>query len=84
MNAEIVTLILLAILIVGSNAFWAYTCMQLTNRLMSRNYFEYTQGKVNLKPLRPQTRKQPNEDELVVDPEDDRQARDMNSLMGIV
>lgn len=73
----------LCLLLFATNVFWAYHCMQLTNRLMSRNYFEYTQGKNNLKMRRPQTRQQPNEDELVIDPEDERQAKDMNSLLGI-
>ncbi len=49
---------------------------------MSRNYFEYTQSSASKKPEK--THRRPKDDNLVIDPEDDRQANDMNSLMGIV
>lgn len=74
-------LILLSILLFVTNAFWAYNCMQLTNRLMSRNYFEFTQGKMNLK-TKPQTHQAFQIEGL--DPETERQAKELNSLMGIV
>lgn len=35
---------ILAILLIVSNAFWAWNCNKLINKLMSRNYFEFKQA----------------------------------------
>jgi hypothetical protein len=37
------TIITLALLLLLTNAFWAYQCHRLVNKLMSRNYAEYHQ-----------------------------------------
>jgi hypothetical protein len=38
--------ILLAVLLVLTNAFWAFQYHKLTNKLMSRTFWEYSQAKV--------------------------------------
>ncbi len=71
--------IVLSVMLVLTNVLWAYLCLQLMDRLMSRNYVEFKQGKSIGKP---ELVKAP--DELVVDPVDELQAQEMNALMGIV
>lgn len=64
-------------LLVGSNVFWALLCLKLTNRLMSRNYMEYA---AVLNP--PKSPKSTPQD--MSDPVAERNARDMNAMIGIV
>ncbi len=73
-------LILLSVVMIASNVLWAFLCVQLMDRLMSRNYLEFKQGKVMGKP-EPEVKRP---DELVVDPIDQLQAQEMNALVGIV
>lgn len=70
-------LVLIALLI-GSNIYWASICFKLTNRLMSRNYFEFKQSE--RKPIK-------SKPELVIDEPDEyaeAQAREINTLMNMV
>lgn len=73
------TELILGILLLASNALWAFLCVQLMDRLMSRNYVEFKQGKQ----IGTASKKAIAPDELVVDPIDAIQAQEMNTLMGI-
>ena len=76
MSTEI-SLIAIIVLLVASNAYWAFVCLKLTNRLMSRNYGELLQAEnkpVRLKPV----------PEDMSDPVAERHAADMNSLIGLI
>lgn len=70
---------ILVALMIAQNIFWAFICLKLTNRIMSRNYQEVVQAE--RKTLPPQ---------LVVDEDDtvdhvaERQAKELNSIMGVV
>lgn len=78
MNAEWFTLGFLTFAFLVSNVFWARVCLQLTNRVMSRNYFDVAQGdRVGMnKPMPSVVRSS----EPVFDPEDVRQAEQLNSV----
>lgn len=69
---------LLLLLIVAQNLYWMKICYDLNNKLMSRNYYEYNQAQA-LKA--PSVQKLPDDD---IDYEAERQAREANSLMGVV
>ncbi len=76
MSTEI-SFVTMIVLLVASNAFWAFVCLKLTNRLMSRNYGELLQAQnkpVRLKPI----------PEDLSDPVAERHAADMNSLIGLI
>ena len=64
-------------LLIGSNAYWALVCLKLTNRLMSRNFAEYTQAVRPVKALKPVP-------EDMSDPVAERNARDMNAMIGVI
>lgn len=68
---------ILVALLIASNAYWATVCLKLTNRLMSRNYIEFTQA--NKKPSKPVVVK-----DDISDPVAEQNARDMNAMIGIV
>ena len=68
----------IAFLLIATNIFWASVCLGLTNRLMSRNFAEFTQ--VTAKP----TRLKPVIEEDGFDPHAERQAKDLNSMLGMV
>ncbi len=74
------TEIILAAMLILTNVLWAFLSVQLMDRLMSRNYLEFKQGKTMGKPEL--VSKKP--DELVIDPIDELQAQEMNALVGIV
>jgi hypothetical protein len=69
----------LVILLIGQQVYWGLITMQLTNKLMSRNYFEYAQVEKFREP--PKAREESKEDDYLVDPEDERQAQALNSLV---
>lgn len=64
---------------IAQNALWANICLKLTNRIMSRNYLEVAQGEK--KPQKP-LRQIVEEDDS--DPVAERQAKELNSIMGVV
>lgn len=68
---------MLMILIIGQNVFWAKVCLNLTNRIMSRNYAELTLAEAKPTLQRPQ-------EEDFHDPIAERQAQDLNSMLGMV
>lgn len=68
----------MGLMLIASNCYWAYLHYILTNKLMSRNFYEYQQAQALLSPEVTYTH--PVEH---IDPVDERQARDMNSLVGI-
>jgi hypothetical protein len=80
MTIEWSIILALVLLLVVQQIFWAKMCSGLLNKLMSRNYYEYAQA---------QALKYPSAQKLQVvddevDPEAERQAREINSLMGMV
>ena len=80
MSLELATLIILVTLFVATNVFWSMLTLKLVNKIMSRSYYEYVQAQ-ELKTQKPVSVSQP---EQYIDPGDERQAQDMNSLVGIV
>lgn len=64
--------------LVASNVYWAVTVQKLINKLMSRNYYEYLQAEALKTPSVATPPPAPE-----VDIEDERQARDMNAILGI-
>lgn len=74
------TEIILGILLLASNCLWAFLCIQLMDRLMSRNYVEFKQSKMIGKQQKPEKQ---DPEELVIDPIDALQAQEMNTMMGI-
>ena len=79
MNGEYFTLGLLAVVLLATNIFWARYCLHLTNRIMSRNYFDVATAE--RKVTKPKVSDEP---EMVFDPEDERQAENINSIFGMV
>lgn len=71
-------IITLSVLVTGLNIFWAWLCLGLVNRLMSKDFNSYMAAEY--KPTRLQPIKS---DELTIDPESERQAQEINSLFGI-
>ena len=70
-----VSLYVIVALLIASNSYWAFVCLKLTNRLMSRNYGELIQATakpVRLKPLA----------EDMSDPVAESHADTMNSMLG--
>lgn len=63
---------------IAQNVFWAVICLKLTNRVMSRNYQEIAQADKKPEPFRPMIA----DDEA--DPVAERQAKELNSIMGVV
>jgi len=80
MSVEFFLLGLLSILLIGSNVFWAKMVFRMSDRLMSRNYFEFTQVE-KLKSARPKP--ETKTEDYMIDPEDERQARELNSMFNI-
>ena len=64
-------------LLIGSNIFWAMVCLKLTNRLMSRSYTEFSQATIKPRVTKPEPLD-------MSDPVAERNAKDMNALIGIV
>lgn len=71
-------IVLLIALVIIQNIYWMKVCYDLTNRLMSRNYFEYNQAEA----LKVPTVSKPPVEEIDFDAE--RQALEANSIMGIM
>lgn len=80
MNIEFFIIGVLVVLLIGQQVYWAKLTLSLANRLMSRNYFELVQAEMQKKPRK---NKISDEPETIYDPEDLRQAREANALMGI-
>ena len=70
----------LILLIFIQNLYWMKVCYDLNNKLMSRNYYEYNQAQALKFP------KSEQHQAVVEEPDYDaeRQAREINSLMGVV
>lgn len=82
MNIEFFCLGLLSVLLVGSNVYWARLLKEMTARVMSKNHHEFVQAE--LLKAKPRARKAAREDEMAVHPDDERQAQELNVLMGMV
>ncbi len=67
--------------LVASNLFWAMLTLKLVNKLMSRSYYEYVQAQ-KLKRSGDVGFRDNTAD--VIDPVDEKQAQEINSLLGIV
>lgn len=68
---------ILVFLMLAQNVFWAKVCLNLTNRLMSRSYAELKQAE-----LKPISRPAQVPEEFN-DPVAERQAQELNSLLGM-
>lgn len=80
MSIEHFALGLLSVLLLGSNVFWAKLVIAMSNRIMSRNYYEFAQSE-KLKAQKPAAKSEREPEQT--DPEDERQARELNAIMGI-
>lgn len=80
MNIEAFVIGVLVVVMIAQNVFWAKHCLQLTNRIMSRNYFDVAQADRVKRTLS----KISDEPETIFDPEDQRQALAINSMLGMV
>lgn len=78
MNIEYFIIGILTFILVSQQVYWARICYQLTNRIMSRNYAELRQAEA--KP----TVSRPVKDENAHDPFAENQAKELNSLFGMV
>jgi len=80
LNLEYFLVGIFLVFTLASNVFWAWVTYNLLNRLMSRTYFEYAQGKreETKKPQPPQSLQ-----EVMIDPEDQRQANEINAIFNI-
>jgi hypothetical protein len=67
----------LVALLIASNIYWALVCLKLTNRLMSRNYTEFMQSSAKPRVIKPQAID-------MSDPVAERNAKDMNAMIGII
>lgn len=78
MSVEHFALGLLTVVLLAQQIIWAKICFGLTNRLMSRNFYEFEQAHALSKPS---VEKHPP-----VEPDYDaeRQALGANSLMGVI
>ena len=63
---------------IGQNVFWANVCLKLTNRIMTRSYAEFMQ--LSAKPTKLQVAPQGEE----IDPDAERQAQELNSMLGMI
>lgn len=80
MSFEYFALGVLTVVLIASQVFWMKLVINLANRIMSRNYFEVVQAE-NLKTKRPELNLEPD---FKIDPADERQAAELNSLLNIV
>ncbi len=78
MSTEHFLIGVLVSLLLAQNIFWAKVCLNLTNRLMSRSYAEFSQ--YSQKP----TITPPPKMEEGYDPVAEHQAKELNSLLGMV
>lgn len=69
---------ILTALLIGQQAYWSVVCFKLTNRLMSRDYQGFIQATFKPNKLHQAV----SEDSA--DPIADRQAQEMNAILGIV
>lgn len=72
--------LMLLVLILATNIFWAKVCLSLINRLMSKDFSEfayYSKIKENDKSVGVP------EESATSDPESERQAKELNSLFNI-
>jgi hypothetical protein len=76
-SVEFFALGLVSFLLLASNVFWARHCLMLTNRIMSRNYFDVAQADSVKRRQQPKVSDEP---EMIYDPEDVRQAVQLNSV----
>lgn len=72
----------LLVLLLASNIFWAKICYDLVNKLMSGSYYNYEAAKALKRPRVLKT--QVDDDPMVIDPVDLKQAQEMNSLIGVM
>jgi hypothetical protein len=72
-----IELIILVALLIASNAYWAFVCLKLTNRVMSKNYGELIQATAKPVKLAPMK-------EDMSDPVAESHADTMNSMLGAI
>lgn len=78
MSPEYFIIGVLTVLMIAQNVFWARVCLNLTNRIMSRNYAELKQAEH--KPAAPVLPLKDDEH----DPVAERQATELNAMFGMV
>jgi hypothetical protein len=81
MSIEHFTLGILTVLLIGQQVYWARVVLNLTNKLMSRNYSEYVQAEKFKN--EPRLRMENKPDDYAIDPEDERKANELNALFAL-
>lgn len=81
MSLEFFVIGILLVFTLASNVFWALVTFNLMNRLMSKSFGDYVQGK-KLAKSKPQTHQ--HTQDVVIDPEVERQAQELNTLFNMV
>lgn len=79
MNTELFVIGILVALLIGTNAFWMKLTLSLTNRIMSRNYFEVIQAEKQKQKAPDILLPKDNDQDLYAS----QQASELNSLVGI-
>lgn len=82
MSIDYFSLGLISFLLLGSNVFWAKHCAKLTDKLMSRDFADYVQAEKYRTTVNKKTSDIVNDDD-VIDPRDEAQAQQLNSMLGI-
>ena len=72
-DLNLIVILTLVALLIGSNIYWAFMCLKLTNRIMSKNYGELKQAE-----NKPKLVKEMPVDQA--DPIAERHAREMNAV----
>lgn len=76
MSMEYFVLGVFTVVLIAQNIFWAKLCLSLTNRIMSRSYEELKQAE--RKPI-----SLVQEEPDLNDPIAERQAKELNSMLGM-
>jgi hypothetical protein len=79
MSLELFIIGILVALIIGTNAFWMKLTIDLTNRIMSRNYFEVVQADKQKQKAPDILLPKDNDQDLYAT----NQAKELNSLIGV-
>lgn len=74
--------VLLAVLVI-QQIYWSWIMTGLVNKLMSRDYQNYVENKKFLN-QKPTLQKVSSSDDSAIDPDSERQAQELNSIIGIV
>lgn len=83
MSLELFVIGILTVLVIAQNVYWAQVNHALINRLMCRDYAEYAHAK-KIEKQRPEKLKPlPAFQEETIDPVAEKQAQELNSMLGM-